>query len=146
MWLITESLAGADLLGRLPRSEDYRDGPSRRKRETRRHRFRLVAPNPERAVFYGVCYFADDAAFSDILRPLEEFGRTHGCSAIDYSIGRRWHRVPAYEGRLMDELRAAVEFDIREAFLAVNNIDCTVEADAEMIRDFIRYANAGAKE
>lgn len=146
MWLITESLAGADPLGRLPRSEDYRDGPSRRKRETRRHHFRLVALNPERAVYYGVCYFADDATFADVLRPLEEFGRTHGCAAIDYSVGRRWHRVPAYEGRMMDELRASVPFDYREQFLATNGIDCTAEADAEIIRDFIRYANAGAKE
>lgn len=146
MWLITKSLAGADPLGRLPRSEDYRDGPSRRKRETRRHHFRLVALNPERAVYYGVCYFEDDATFASIRRPLDEYGLQHGCAAIDYNVGSRWHRLPGYEGRLMDELRAIMQFDYHEQFLATNGIDCTAEADAEMIRDFIRYANAGAKE
>lgn len=144
MWLITETLTGADPLGKLPRSKDYRDGPSRRKRETRRHHFRLVATNPERVVCYGVCYFADEASHADILRPLTEYGRTHGCDAIDYAIGRRWQRIPEYEGRRLDELREGVEFDIHEAFLAPNGLDCTVEATREQILDFLRYAAEGS--
>ncbi len=117
MWIITHDNvheAGTNPSRNVPRSKDYLSRMSRMKRADRKHVFRLM--HKGREMFRGVAYFANDASFHYVLRPLDEFGRSeYDCDAIQYMInqvgdtpnGRQiWNPILEDRGREIDQLIA----------------------------------------
>lgn len=121
MWIITHDNvheAGINPALNVPKSHDYMTQATRKKAASRRNIFRLIKDGKE--LFRGIAYFEKDATFSDILRPLDEFGRAqHGCDGIEYlcrnpvdtPIGKTiWNMVPEELGRAFDKRIGVIEY------------------------------------
>ena len=121
MWIITHDNvheAGINPALNVPKSHDYMTQATRKKAACRKRNFRLMKQGRE--LFRGVAYFENDASFKEILRPLDEFGRSmYDCDAIEYMVDRSdrfrevdtlvaigavalWNRVPEEAGREFD--------------------------------------------
>lgn len=145
MWIITHDNvheAESNPAGGVPKSSDYLKcvTEARCMRIRRRHIFRLICKGRE--LFRGIAYLPKDATFKEILRPLDEFGRTlYDCDAIDYQLkdlsrtptGRLvWNRVPENAGREFDEFADGRAYAYIK--LTTESGGATCEATEEMIR------------
>jgi hypothetical protein len=114
MWIITHDNVHdeSNPAKNVPRSRDYLERVSRKKSAERKHIFRLMCKGRE--MFRGVAYFENTASFKEILRPLDEFGRSeYDCDAIQYMVnditmtpkGRQlWNPIIEDRGREIDQL------------------------------------------
>ena len=123
MWIITHDNvheAGINPAVSVPKSHDYMTQATRKKAACRKRNFRLMKQGRE--LFRGVAYFENDAPFREILRPLDEFGRSmYDCDAIEYMVDRSdryrevdtlvaigavalWNRIHEEWGRALDYL------------------------------------------
>lgn len=115
MWIITHDNvheAGSNPAHEVPKSRDFLAGMSRKKSEQRKHIFRLM--HKGREMFRGAAYFENNASFKEVLRPLDEFGRSkYDCDQIQYMVralggtptGRQvWNPILEERGREIDRL------------------------------------------
>lgn len=153
MWIITHDNvheAGINPAGNVPKSRDYMTKATRKKVSCRKHIFRLTKQGRE--LFRGVAYFENDAPFKEILRPLDEFGRSmYDCDEISYiasspvdtPIGRTiWNKVPEEAGREFDTAAKNGHIcqrcgNIYDAFLRVFAHDSICEATEREIHDYL---------
>lgn len=138
MWIITHDNvheAGTNPARNVPRSKDYLNRMSRMKRAERKHVFRLM--HKGREMFRGVAYFENDASFHDVLRPLDEFGRSeYDCDEIQYMVrdlsqtptGKVvWNSVHEQWGLALDYLIKDGIFKTMLAVLENYHVDSTCE-------------------
>ena len=148
MWIITHDNvheAGNNPALTVPKSKDYLEGIRRSKALARKHVFRLMKGGRE--LFRGVAYFNRDATFTQILRPLDEYGRSlYDCDAIEYQLreiretptGRcLFVRVPEEDGRKFDELMAGKPEEYLK-LLSQTGADFVCEITQEMLDGYIR--------
>ncbi|MBR3795001.1 MAG: hypothetical protein IKK34_03070 [Clostridia bacterium] len=146
MWIITHDNvheAGINPAVSVPRSRDFLEcvTKARNERVLRRRIFRLM--KSERELFRGIAYFADDASYREILKPLDEFGRNlYDCDVIEYQVkdlsrtpnGRTvWNRVPEEVGRRFDEYVAKKNPQAYRTLIDRYGIDNTAEATEAML-------------
>lgn len=147
MWIITHDNvheAVSNPAGIVPKSRDYMTQATRKKASCRKHIFRLTKKGRE--LFRGVAYFENDAPFKEILRPLDEFGRSlYDCDGIEYLIKYRglmpngcnaWNKVPEELGREFDEF-SEVEGCRHKHLLYVEAIESTTEATEEILKSYM---------
>lgn len=155
MWIITHDNvheAGVNPAASVPKSRDYMTQATRKKAACRKHNFRLTKQGRE--LFRGVAYFENDASFKEILRPLDEFGRSmYDCDAIEYMVDRSdryrevdtlvaigavalWNRVPEEAGREFDKWVNGEQF-IYQNLLDCERIDQTTEATEGMLKNYL---------
>lgn len=146
MWIITHDNvheAGTNPAVSVAKSRDFLESVTQARHGSirRRHVFRLMKGSRE--LFRGIAYFANDAEFREILRPLDEFGRSlYDCDVIEYQIkdlsrtpnGRLvWNRVPEDVGRSFDEFVAKGKPDARRALMERYGLDNMAEATEAML-------------
>lgn len=146
MWIITHDNvheAGTNPARNVPRSKDYLNRMSRMKRAERKHVFRLM--HKGREMFRGVAYFANDASFRYVLRPLDEFGRSeYDCDEIQYMVrsledtpnGRAvWNSIYEEGARKIDQLIADGKIRNMAAVLENCGVSSVCEVSNPDIRD-----------
>lgn len=153
MWIITrdnvhEAVSNPAI--NVPKSRDYMTKVTHKKASCRKHIFRLTKQGRE--LFRGVAYFENNATFKEILRPLDEFGRSlYECDEIAYvashpvdtPIGRTiWNKVPEEAGREFDTAAKNGHIcqkcgNIYDAFLRVFAHDSICEATEREINDYL---------
>ncbi len=104
----------------------------------RKHKFRLLDKNGN-IKFRGVCIFPDDVPFAAPLRPLSEFGFSHGCTAIAYKVGKRYNTTPLAAAAKFDSLQQCTGFSVKRNFLDMYDLNDLTEAEEIQIRNFIDY-------
>lgn len=153
MWIITHDNvheAGTNPAASVPKSHDYMKQATRKKAACRKHIFRLTKQGRE--LFRGVAYFENDASFKEILRPLDEFGRSmYDCDGIEYLIKLRglmpngsntWNPIHEDWGRALDYLITDGTFQNMRSVLDAYH----VEAVCELIReDLLSIMNADGR-
>ena len=151
MWIVTKDNlhdAKTNPAGRIPQSKDFLANVARKKTEERRHVFRLLFCGIE--MFQGVAYFSDDARFSDVLRPLDEFGRSYyDCDEIQYlvsdmsiapNIGHVWNTIHEDLAREADDLIHVQGMSVREQLLDPNGFRSVSDVHPVALRNFVHYA------
>ena len=151
MWIITHDNAheaGSNPARTVPRSRDYLERMSRKKRAERKHIFRLM--HKGRELFRGVAYFENDASFRYILRPLDDFGRSeYDCDEIQYMVreisetptGRQlWNTINEEGGRKIDQMIADGKIRNMGVLLAECDADSVCElADPDVRTILAKY-------
>lgn len=156
MWIITHDNvheAGSSPAHTVPKSKDYLDRVCRKKNAARKHIFRLM--HKGREMFRGVAYFENDASFSGILRPLDEFGRSeYDCDEIQYMIrelggtpaGRQiWNSIHEEGGRQIDQLIAEGRIKNMQAVLAYRETETVCELDTLDVTHMLLLYDPSAK-
>lgn len=150
MWIIThdnvhEAVSNPAVI--VPKSRDYMTQATRKKAACRKHIFRLTKGGRE--LFRGVAYFENDAPFKEILRPLDEFGRSmYDCDGIEYLIKYRglmpngcnaWNPIHEAWGRALDYLVTDGTFKNIQEVLDAYHVEATHELSRE---DLLSIMNA----
>ena len=138
MWIITHDNvheAGINPALNVPKSHDYMTQATRKKAACRKRNFRLMRQGRE--LFRGVAYFENDASFKEILRPLDEFGRSmYDCDGIEYQVLNLqhipngyavWNRIREDDVRRIDNLIADGRIKSLSAILEECGADSSCE-------------------
>ena len=141
MWIITHDNvheAGTNPAVSVAKSRDFLEcvTQARRGRIRRRRIFRLMKSGRE--LFRGIAYLASDAAFQEVLRPLDEYGRSlYDCDAIEYQVKNLqhipngytvWNRIREDDVREIDALIEEGRIKSLSAILE----ECGAEASCEL--------------
>ena len=153
MWIITHDNvheAGINPAVNVPKSRDYMTQATRKKAACRKRIFRLTKQGRE--LFRGVAYFENDASFKEILRPLDEFGRSmYDCDEIQYMVKQvaclpnafaAWNTISEEAGREFDTAAKNGHIcqrcgNIYDAFLRGFGHDSMCEASEREIDDYL---------
>ena len=156
MWIITHDNvhdSEGNPAHKVPKSRDYLDRISRKKAAQRKHIFRLM--HKGREMFRGVAYFENDASFAEILRPLDEFGRSeYDCDGIQYMARQVgclsdamavWNPILEERGREIDRLIGKRKILGMSVILEEYGANSVCELDPEDIYDLLAEHESKSK-
>lgn len=156
MWIITHDNvheAGSNPAHTVPKSRDYLEKMSRKKNAARKHVFRLM--HKGREMFRGVAYFENDASFAEILKPLDDFGRSeYDCDEIQYMVkdlsqtptGKAvWNAIREGGGRQIDQFILNGRIRNMQTILTTYDVDSVCEIPSKTISVLLLAYDPGLK-